>query len=123
MTTNLTGDQLAAIRTRAENAADSSFAHLEFLAHAPADVLALLDMVERLRNGVAAAVEGGFEEYGGDFNEVHYRVYLSERRGPTTICVQEFDYYSYEADRFLTETRHANEASAERDLALYLARA
>jgi hypothetical protein len=123
MTTHLTANDLAAIRARAVDAANSATAHLEFLVHAPEDVLALLDMIDTLRNGVEATVSGRFEVYGGDYGEIHYRVYLSPGAVPAVICVQDFDYIYYEDERFLTETRHANQASAERDLALYLARA
>jgi hypothetical protein len=61
MITHLTTDDLASIRARAVSVADSAAAHLLFIAHAPADVLTLLDTIDSLRDGIAAAVSEGFE--------------------------------------------------------------
>lgn len=49
-----------------------------------------------------------------DYNDAHYRVYLSKRTGePTAICVQYFDYHDYEGSRFLGSVAYADEEAAE----------
>lgn len=45
---------------------------------------------------------------------VHYRLYLSPRNeGAVVICVQDFDYYDYDPNRFLSNEAFTNEADAE----------
>ena len=47
----------------------------------------------------------------------HYRLYLSPRTNrPTVICVQDFDYDDYNADRFLSPEAWDTEEAAERAL-------
>lgn len=49
-----------------------------------------------------------------DWDEVHYRTYLSKRAGePTTVCVQSFDYTDYDGSRFLDAQAYATEEEAE----------
>lgn len=45
--------------------------------------------------------------------EVHYRLYDSERSGPTVVCVQDFDYCDYDGTRFLSYEAYPDENSAE----------
>lgn len=49
--------------------------------------------------------------------EVHYRLYDSPNQGPTVICVQDFDYPDYAADRFMTAEAYTTETEAEQALA------
>lgn len=50
--------------------------------------------------------------------DVHYRLYLSHRgEGAVVICVQDFDYYDYEEDRFIGYESFETEAAAEAALA------
>lgn len=45
--------------------------------------------------------------------EVHYRLYDSERHGPTVVCVQDFDYVDYDGTRFLSYEKYATQQEAE----------
>lgn len=50
--------------------------------------------------------------------DVHYRLYLSRRdEGAIVICVQDFDYYDYDDDRFIGYESFKIEAEAEAALA------
>lgn len=50
--------------------------------------------------------------------DVHYRLYLShDGEGATVICVQDFDYYDYDDDRFVGYESFKTEAEAETALA------
>lgn len=50
---------------------------------------------------------------------VHYRLYRSPQdEQPTVICVQDFDYYDYDASRFLSRDAWDCERDAEEALAL-----
>lgn len=45
---------------------------------------------------------------------VHYRLYLSPGTGaPTVICVQDFDYYDYDARRIISPEAWDSEGEAE----------
>lgn len=45
---------------------------------------------------------------------VHYRLYLSPHSGaPTVICVQDFDYYDYDARRIISPEAWDSEGEAE----------
>lgn len=45
--------------------------------------------------------------------KVHYRHYLDSHNNPVVICVQDFDYVDYEADRFLSESVWDDEVDAK----------
>jgi hypothetical protein len=53
-------------------------------------------------------------------DDVHYRLYDHATMGPTTICVQWFDYNGYDAMRIMTPEAYDTEEGAE--LALDLLR-
>ncbi len=44
---------------------------------------------------------------------VHFRLYVGRNAEPTVICVQDFDYLSYDARRILSPAVYATEAEAE----------
>jgi hypothetical protein len=44
--------------------------------------------------------------------DVHYRRYLSHDNRPAIICVQDFDYYDYDASRFLDRRAFSSEEEA-----------
>lgn len=46
-------------------------------------------------------------------DEVHYRLYHHPRLGPTTICVQWFDYFDYDHTRIMSPEAYPDEVSAE----------
>lgn len=61
-------------------------------------------------------------EHAGDWSgdehhynpAVHYRLYLSPRTGaPTVICVQDFDYFDYDARRIVSAEAWDSEGEAE----------
>lgn len=53
-----------------------------------------------------------------NYDDVHYRVYLSTRTNtPVTVCVQDFDYYDYEGERFLEKKAYSTEEEAQNALA------
>lgn len=49
-------------------------------------------------------------------DEVHYRLYVGRDGKPTTICVQWFDYFDYDARRILSPDAWDTEAEADRAL-------
>ena len=52
-----------------------------------------------------------------DYNDVHYRVYLSTRtKEPVAICVQSFDYHDYTGSHFLDKVAYRSEEEAEASL-------
>jgi len=58
------------------------------------------------------------DDWDGDehhFNpDVHYRLYVGHRDNtPTVICVQDFDYFDYDARRILSSQAWQTEAEAE----------
>lgn len=50
----------------------------------------------------------------------HYRLYLGRNGRPVVICVQDFDYYDYDASRFLSPDAWDNQADADAALAALL---
>lgn len=55
-------------------------------------------------------------------NDVHYRLYDHATMGPTTICVQWFDYNDYDAMRIMTPEAYDTEEEAELALDLWRVR-
>ncbi len=49
-------------------------------------------------------------------DEVHYRLYVGRDGKPTTICVQWFDYFDYDARLILSPDAWPTEAEAEQAL-------
>lgn len=45
--------------------------------------------------------------------KVHYRLYDHPKRGPTVICVQNFDYCDYDAGRIMTPDAYDTEEEAQ----------
>lgn len=45
--------------------------------------------------------------------EVHYRLYHSPANGPVVICVQDFDYPDYDANRIMSPDAYDTEEEAE----------
>lgn len=60
------------------------------------------------------------DDWTGDEHQynpaVHYRLYLSPRGAPTVICVQDFDYYDYDARRIISTEAWTSEGDAEEAL-------
>jgi hypothetical protein len=121
----LTAEELDAIRSRADALTDrpfTTYSGFDVYEASVVDIRALLAEVDRLRAAVVVSVDPeAFELHTGGDEQPHYRVYETEHDELTVVCVQDFDYPDYRSG-FVTATRHATEASAERDLALYRAR-
>ena len=63
--------------------------------------------------------EAALENPHAGNDAVHYRHYLG-RFGPKVICVQSFDYFDYEAERFLSTDAWDTELEAETALSKFL---
>lgn len=57
--------------------------------------------------------------HAGD-DAVHYRHYLRHDGSPTVVCVQSFDYFDYDAERFLSTDAWDTELDAESALSRFL---